>query len=30
MGLPETHYARTVDGLSIAYQVLGKGEVDLV
>ena len=30
MGLPETRYARTVDGVSIAYQVVGKGEVDLV
>jgi pimeloyl-ACP methyl ester carboxylesterase/class 3 adenylate cyclase len=27
---PETRYARTVDGLSIAYQVLGQGPVDLV
>ena len=30
MGLPETRYARTVDGLSIAYQVLGQGDIDLV
>jgi pimeloyl-ACP methyl ester carboxylesterase len=30
MGLPETRYARTVDGLSIAYQALGHGELDLV
>src|SRR4029450_5029625 len=30
MDVPETHYARTVDGLSIAYQVLGRGPVDLV
>ncbi len=28
--LPETRYAKTVDGLSIAYQVLGHGPVDLV
>ncbi len=28
--LPDTRYARTVDGLSIAYQVLGRGPVDLV
>ena len=28
--LPETRYAKTVDGLSIAYQVLGRGPVDLV
>ena len=28
--LPETRYAKTVDGLSIAYQVLGDGPVDLV
>jgi pimeloyl-ACP methyl ester carboxylesterase/class 3 adenylate cyclase len=28
--LPETRYARTVDGLSIAYQVLGQGPIDLV
>lgn len=27
---PETRYAKTVDGLSIAYQVLGQGDVDLV
>jgi pimeloyl-ACP methyl ester carboxylesterase/class 3 adenylate cyclase len=26
----ETRYAKTVDGLSIAYQVLGQGPVDLV
>ncbi len=30
MDLPETRYAKTVDGLSIAYQVLGQGPVDLV
>jgi pimeloyl-ACP methyl ester carboxylesterase len=28
--LPETRYARTADGLSIAYQVLGQGPIDLV
>jgi pimeloyl-ACP methyl ester carboxylesterase/class 3 adenylate cyclase len=28
--VPETRYAKTVDGLSIAYQVLGQGPVDLV
>jgi class 3 adenylate cyclase/pimeloyl-ACP methyl ester carboxylesterase len=27
---PETRYAATVDGISIAYQVLGDGPVDLV
>jgi len=27
---PDTRYAKTVDGLSIAYQVLGCGPVDLV
>lgn len=27
---PETHYARRSDGVNIAYQVLGKGAVDLV
>ena len=30
MDIPETRYAKTVDGLSIAYQVLGRGPVDLV
>ena len=30
MDVPETRYAETVDGLSIAYQVLGQGPVDLV
>ncbi len=30
MDFPETRYARTIDGLSIAYQVLGRGPVDLV
>jgi pimeloyl-ACP methyl ester carboxylesterase len=28
--IPETRYARTVDGVSIAYQVLGEGPFDLV
>ena len=28
--LPETRYAQTVDGVHIAYQVLGEGPVDLV
>ena len=28
--MPETHYAKTIDGLSIAYQVLGQGPVDLI
>jgi hypothetical protein len=28
--VPETRYATTIDGLSIAYQVLGKGPFDLV
>jgi class 3 adenylate cyclase len=27
---PETHYAKTVDGVHIAYQVVGDGPVDLV
>jgi class 3 adenylate cyclase len=27
---PETRYAKTIDGLSIAYQVLGSGPFDLV
>ena len=27
---PPTRYAKTVDGLHIAYQVLGEGPVDLV
>jgi class 3 adenylate cyclase len=30
MGIPETRYARTKDGVHIAYQVLGAGPVDLV
>jgi class 3 adenylate cyclase len=29
-GLPETEYARTADGIHIAYQVFGEGPVDLV
>jgi class 3 adenylate cyclase len=28
--VPETHYASTSDGLSIAYQVFGEGAVDLL
>ena len=28
--MPETRYARTVDGVYIAYQVVGDGPVDLV
>jgi hypothetical protein len=28
--VPETRYATTIDGLSIAYQVLGQGPFDLV
>ncbi len=28
--VPETHYARTADGVHIAYQALGNGPVDLV
>lgn len=27
---PETRYAKTIDGLAIAYQALGQGPVDLV
>ena len=27
---PETHYAKTVDGVHIAYAVAGEGPVDLV
>jgi class 3 adenylate cyclase len=27
---PETHYATTEDGVSIAYQVVGEGSIDLV
>ena len=30
MDLPETRYARTADGVHIAYQVLGNGPVDFV
>ncbi len=30
MEIPETHYAKTVDDVQIAYQVLGDGPVDLV
>lgn len=30
MEIPETRYAKTVDGVHIAYQVRGKGPVDLV
>jgi class 3 adenylate cyclase len=30
MRIPETRYARTVDGLSIAYQTAGYGPVDVV
>ncbi len=30
MEIPETRYAKTVDGVHIAYQVLGDGPVDLV
>jgi pimeloyl-ACP methyl ester carboxylesterase len=30
MDLPETRYARTPDGISIAYQVIGDGPVDLL
>ena len=28
MTMPETRYAKTVDGLHIAYQILGEGPVD--
>ena len=28
--IPETRYAKTVDGVHIAYQVAGDGPVDLV
>ena len=28
--IPETKYAKTVDGVNIAYQVRGEGPVDLV
>lgn len=30
MDLPDTRYARTPDGISIAYQVIGDGPVDLL
>ncbi len=30
MEIPETRYAKTVDGVRIAYQVIGDGPVDLV
>lgn len=30
MDRPETRYARTVDGVHIAYQVVGEGRFDLV
>ena len=30
MTIPETHYARTADDVSIAYQVLGEGSADLI
>ena len=30
MDIPETHYAKTVDGVHIAYQVRNKGPIDLV
>ncbi|MDQ3209981.1 MAG: adenylate/guanylate cyclase domain-containing protein [Actinomycetota bacterium] len=30
MDVPKTHYARTADGVHIAYQVVGDGPVDLV
>lgn len=30
MELPETHYAKTIDGVHIAYQVIGNGSVDFV
>jgi class 3 adenylate cyclase len=28
--IPDTHYAKTDDGLSIAYQVIGDGPIDIV
>ncbi len=28
--IPETRYARTADGVSIAYQVVGEGPIDIV
>jgi hypothetical protein len=30
MDMPETRYAKTADGVHIAYQVVGQGPVDLV
>lgn len=30
MAVPETHYARTPDGVHIAYQIVGDGPIDLV
>ena len=30
MNVPETRYAKTVDGVHIAYQVFGEGPVDMV
>ena len=30
METPETHYSRSADGIHIAYQVLGDGDLDLV
>ena len=28
--IPETRYAKTADGVHVAYQVLGDGPVDLI
>ena len=30
MEMPETRYAKTADGVHIAYQVVGNGPIDLV
>ena len=30
MDVPETRYAKTVDGVHIAYQVVGDGPIDMV
>jgi class 3 adenylate cyclase/esterase/lipase len=30
MDVPETRYARTVDGVHVAYQVIGEGELELL
>ena len=30
MNVPETHYAKTADGVHVAYQVVGEGPVDMV